>query len=125
MMSQFSLSPDMSMEVTARFIAKGTDAPLTGAAYKVRLFDKDIFDDDYIGESGLDSTGVAKIKFTHKAFGDLGNLETMPDLYFAVVKNDVQVFESKVMKEIDVVALEHFKMGEGEVIDLGTFLVEG
>ena len=124
-MSNFSLNPGMNIEVTARFISKGTGAPLTGAAYKVRLFDKDIFDDDYIGESGLDSNGVAKIKFTHKAFSDLGNLETMPDLYFSVVKNDVQIFESTVIKEIDVVALEQFKMGEGEVIDLGTFLVEG
>ena len=124
-MSKFSLSSDMSMEVTARFIAKGGDVPLTGAAYKVRLFDKDIFDDDYIGESGLDENGVAKIKFAHKAFSDLGNLETMPDLYFSVVKNEVQIFESKVIEEIDVVALEQFKMGEGEVIDLGTFLVEG
>lgn len=124
-MSQFSLSSEMNIEVTARFISKGTDAPLTGEAYKVRLFDKDIFDDDYIGESGLDEHGVAVIKFTHKAFSDPGNLETMPDLYFCVVKNGVQVFESKVMKEIDVVALEQFKMGEGEVLDLGTFLVEG
>jgi len=42
-----------------------------------------------------------------------------------VLKNDVQIFESKVIAEIDVAALEQFKMGEGEVIDLGTFLVEG
>ena len=124
-MSNFSLSSEMSIEVTARFISKGTDAPLTGSDYKMRLFDKDIFDDDYIGESGLDENGMAKIKFTHKAFSDLGNLETMPDFYFVLVKNDVQVFESKVIKEIDLVALEQFKMGEGEVIDLGTFLVEG
>jgi len=124
-MSQFSLNPDMSMEVTARFISKGSDAPLTGEVYKVRLFDKDILDDDYIGESGLDKNGVARIKFVHKAFSDLGNLETMPDLYFSVLKNDVQIFESKVIEEIDVAALEQFKMGEGEVIDLGTFLVEG
>ena len=124
-MSNFSLSSEMSMEVTARFISKGTDAPLTGADYKMRLFDKDIFDDDYIGESGLDDNGVAKIKFTHKAFSDLGNLETTPDFYFVLLKNGAQVFESKVIKEIDVVALEQFKMGEGEVIDLGTFLVEG
>lgn len=124
-MSKFSLSSDMSMEVTARFISRGSDAPLTGDAYKVRLFDKDILDDDYIGESGLDENGVARIKFTHKAFSDLGNLETMPDLYFSVLKDEQQIFESKVIKEIDVVALEQFKMGEGEVIDLGTFLVEG
>ena len=124
-MSQFSLSPDTNLEVTARFISKGSDAPLTGTAYKMRLFDKDVFDDDYIGESSLDENGVAKIKFTHEAFGDLGNLETMPSFYFVVVKDGVQVFESKVMKEIDVAAVEQFKMGEGDVIDLGTFLVEG
>ena len=115
----------MNLEVTARFIAKGSDAPLTGNAYKVRLFDKDIFDDDFIGESGLDENGVAKISFSHAAFSDLGNIETTPDFYFVVVKNGVQIFESKVMEELDVTAIEQFKMGEGEVIDLGTFLVEG
>ncbi len=123
-MSTFSLNPDMNYEVTARFIAKGSDAPLSGAAYTMRLFDKDIFDDDFIGESGLDENGVAKIKFTRQAFSDLGNLETMPDLYFVLVKNGAQVFSSKVMEELDVEALEQFKMGEGEVIDLGTFLVD-
>ena len=124
-MSNFSLSSDMNLEVTARFIAKGSDAPLSGSAYKVRLFDKDIFDDDYLGESGLDENGVAKITFSNKSFSDLGNLETTPDFYFVLVKDGVQIFESKVMEDLDVVALEQFKMGEGEVMDLGTFLVEG
>ncbi len=122
-MSDLSLSNEINMQVTARFIAKGADAPLTGDAYKMRLFDKDIFDDDYIGESSLDSNGVAKINFTHKAFGDFGNTETTPDFYFVVVKDGVQVFESKIVNDIDVDAVEKFKMGEGEVIDLGTFLV--
>jgi hypothetical protein len=48
-MSDFSLSEQPKIEVQVRIIAKGSDAPLTGDAYKVRLFDKDIFDDDYIG----------------------------------------------------------------------------
>lgn len=98
---------------------------MTGDAYKVRLFDKDVFDDDYIGESGLDANGVAHIAFTHDAFDDLGGIEDRPDFYFVVVKNDVQIFQSKVMEEIDLEAMEQFKMGRGEVIDLGTFLVEG
>ena len=123
-MSKFSLNADMNLEVTARFISKGTDTPLTGDAYKFRLFDKDVFDDDYIGESGLDSNGVGKIKFNQAAFGDIANLETTPDLYFVLVNNGVQIFESKIMEDIDVAALEQFKMGEGEVLDLGTFLVE-
>lgn len=123
-MNNFSLNPEMDIEVTARFIAKGTDAPLTGELYKVRLFDKDVFDDDYIGESGLDDNGQVSIKFNQSAFGDLGNLEKTPDLYFAVLKNGVQIFQSKVMEEVDVNTFGRFKMGEGEVIDLGTYLVE-
>ena len=89
------------------------------------VFDKDIFDDDYLGESALNENGVARIKFSNKTFSDLGNLETTPDFYFVLVKEGVQIFESKVMEDLDVVALEQFKMGEGEVMDLGTFLVEG
>ena len=118
------MNPDMNLEVTARFIAKGSDGPLTGDAYKFRLFDKDIFDDDYLGESGLDSNGVGKIKLAHTAFSDFGNLETMPDFYLVVIKDGVQIFESKIMEDLDVDALEQFKMGKGEVIDLGTFLVQ-
>ena len=123
-MSKLSLNADMNLEVTARFITKGGDAPLTGDAYKLRLFDKDVFDDDYIGESNLDSNGVGKIKFNHAAFGDIAKLETTQDFYFVLVKNGVQVFESKVMEDVDIAALEQFKMGEGEVLDMGTFLVE-
>jgi hypothetical protein len=122
-MSDFSLNP--RIEVTVRIIAKGSDTPLTGEAYKVRLFDKDIFDDDYIGESGLDANGVAHISFTHDAFDDLGDLESRPDFYFVVVKDGLQIFQSQVMEEIDLEAVQQFKMGTGEVIDLGTFLVEG
>jgi hypothetical protein len=123
-MSDFSLSSQPKIEVNIRIIAKGSDAPLTGDMYKVRLFDKDSFDDDYLGESGLDTNGVAHISFTHDAFDDLAGIEDRPDFYFVVVKNDVQIFQSKVMEEIDLEAVEQFKMGRGEVIDLGTFLVE-
>jgi len=124
-MSDFSLNSNPAIEVTVTLIAKGADAPLTGDAYKVRLFDKDIFDDDYIGESGLDANGVARISFSHSAFADFGNLEQQPDFYFVVVKDGSQIFESKVMENIDIDAVENFKMGKGEVIDLGTYLVEG
>jgi hypothetical protein len=123
-MSNFSLSPEMKIEVMIRIITKGNDAPLTGDQYKVRLFDKDIFDDDFIGESGLDENGVARISFAHNAFGDVANMETTPDFYFVVLKDNWQLFQSKVMEDIDVDAIEQFRMGRGEVIDLGTFLIE-
>ncbi len=123
-MSQFSLDPEMRFEITARFIAKGVDAPVTGESFKVCLFDKDIFDNDFIGQSGLDENGYVKISFHHEAFGDLANLEAFPDFYFVVYKNDIPIFQSKVIKDVDLVALEQYKKGEGEVIDLGTYLID-
>jgi hypothetical protein len=119
-----SLNSRPNIEVVIRFISKGSDAPLTGDAYKVRLFDKDSFDDDYLGESSLDGEGRAHISFTHEAFEDLAGIESKPDFYFVVVKDDVQVFQSKIMEEVDLEAVEQFKMGKGEMIDLGTFLIE-
>ena len=123
-MSEFSLDAEMNIETIARFIAKGSGSPVTGDAYTVRLFDKDLFDNDFLGESGLDKNGYSVISFTHAAFGDLANLETFPDLYFALYKNGEVIFKSKVMENIDLAVVEKYKNGEGEVINLGTFLVD-
>jgi len=121
-MSDFSLSNDMNLAVTARFISKGNDAAITGEAYTVRLYDKDIFEDDFLGESTLDENGIAKISFNHSSFSDW-NTDDKPDFYFVVFKNKKEIFKSKVMEDLDLEAIEKFKMGEGEIIDLGTFLI--
>lgn len=124
-MSNFSLDADMNIEVKAGFISKGSDAALTGSNYEFRLFEKDLMEDDYLGKSGLDEQGIAKVSFKQKAFMDFLNPEKNPDLYFALYNGDALIFQSKVMVDVDMDAIEKFKMGEGEVIDLGTFLVEG
>ena len=124
-MSKFSLNSDMMIEVKIRFIAKGSDAPLSGDDYKVKLFDKDLISEDHLGESGLDANGVATIKFTHGAFGEWNNLEKYPDFYFVLHKGGKEIFKSEILEDFDVDGLEQFKMGEGEVVDLGTFLVDG
>ncbi len=123
-MADFSLSPDMNIEVTARFIAKGSDAPLTGSDFEMCLFEKDLMEDDYLGRSPLDANGNAKISFRHGDYSDFLNPEVDPDLYFALYKGDALIFQSKVMRDLDLEGLEKFKMGAGEVVDLGTFLVE-
>jgi len=123
-MTDLSLNKDMNLEVTARFIGKGNDQPLTGDTYLVRLYDKDVFEDDFLGESTLDENGVAKISFNHSSFSNL-NKDTKPDFYFVVFKHKKEIFKSKVLEDLDVEAIEKFKMGEGEVIDLGTYLIEG
>ena len=123
-MSKFSLNSEMAIEVKARFIAKGHDLPVTGEAYKVRLYDKDVFSDDYLGESLLDEHGGVKISFTHDSFSSAAHFDDKPDFYFVVFKHKQQIFKTKVMEDVDLATVETFKMGEGEVIDLGTYLIE-
>jgi len=124
-MSNFSLDADINIEVKASFISKGSDAPLTGSEYEFRLYEKDLMEDDYLGKSGLDETGTATVSFKHGDYMDFLNPESNPDLYFALYKGDALIFQSQVMRDLDLDALEKFKIGEGEVVDLGTFLVEG
>ena len=124
-MSKFSLNPDINIEVMIRFIAKGSDTPLTGAEYRVKLFDKDIIGTDHLGESSLDANGVARISFSHAAFGEWNNLEKYPDFYFTLEKGGTEIFKSEVMVDVNIETIEQFRMGEGEVVDLGTYLVEG
>ena len=123
-MTDLSLNKDMNLEVTARFIGKGHDHAVTGEAYLVRLYDKDIFEDDFLGESKLDENGIAKISFNHAAFSNW-NTDTNPDFYFVILKNNKEIFKSKVLEDLDVEVIEKFKMGEGDVVDLGTYLIEG
>lgn len=124
-MSNFSLDADINIEVKASFISKGSDAVLTGADYEFRLFEKDFMEDDYLGKSALDETGTATVTFKHGDYMDFLNPETSPDLYFALYNGEALVFQSKVMRDVSLDDVEKFKMGAGEVVDLGTFLVEG
>jgi len=123
-MSQLSLNEEMNIEVRVLLITKGTDEPLTGNEYVVRLFDKDIFNDDFLGESSLDENGLAKFQLTKKHFAGFANLDEKPDFYFVVYRNNEEIFKSRVMKNLDLSDIEEFRMKEGEVVDLGTFLVE-
>jgi hypothetical protein len=118
------LGPEMRMTVTARLIAKGEDRPLTGKEYSVRLFDKDFFDDDFLGEDRPDQDGRIHISFDPAAFDRRDPIrETSLDFYFVVYQNDKPIFRSKVMEDVNTEAVETFKMGEGDIVDLGSFLI--
>lgn len=124
-MSEFSLDSRMDIEVTAGFISKGSDATVTGAGYEFRLYEKDFMEDDYLGVSPLDENGVAKVSFKIKDFQDFLNPEVNPDLYFALYKNGSLVFQSKVVNDVNIEGMSSFISGEGKVINLGTFLIDG
>ena len=123
-MSQLSLNDEMNIEVRVLLIAKGTDDPVTGDEYFVRLYDKDTFSDDFLGQSKLNEDGLAKFDLTKKHFAGFAMLDEKPDFYFVVYRNDEEVFKSRVMKNLDLTNLEEFRMKEGELVDLGTFLID-
>ena len=123
-MSNLSLNEEMNIEVRVLLIAKGSDEPVTGDEYIVRLFDKDVFNDDFLGESSLDENGLAKFQITEKHFAGFAKLDKKPDFYFVVYYNKKEIFKSRVMKNFDLTNMEEFKMKEGELVDLGTFLID-
>ena len=123
-MSKLSLNDEMNIEVRVLLIGKGTDEPVTGNEYTVRLYDKDIFGDDFLGQSSPDESGCAKFFITEKHFAGFANLDEKPDFYFVVYRNENEIFKSSVMKNLDLRDIEEFRMKEGEVIDLGTFLID-
>ena len=117
------LNKDMNLIIQVRLIAVGNDEPISGNAFKVRLYDKDVFNDEFLGESNVEN-GLAKFVLTPKDFNAPANLDTKPDFYFVVYQNNQQIFQSKVMSNLDISDMEKFIMSEGELVDLGTFLID-
>lgn len=117
---------EMTMAAKIKFVQRGTNLPLTGQQYTVRLYDKDLFsDDDYLGHEQLNADGEALISF-HPA--DIRNhglgIEQLPDLYILLFKGNVVHFQTKVWDNINFSKLADFNIYEGCVVDFGTFLVD-
>ena len=115
----------MMIKVIARFIDKSTGKPLGGNDLTAKLYDKDIFDDDFLGEAKLNDKGKAEI------FADLDDassadtpLEGYPDLYFVLQNQTGVIYRSKVFHNVDFlrdtnVSQQHFSATH----DLGTLEV--
>lgn len=123
-MPDIALNKEMNIEVKVRLISKGNDEPLTGNEYLVRLYDKDVFNNDFLGESVPDEEGLAKFLFSEGDFSKPAKVDDKPDFYFVVYKNKQEIFKSKVMSNLDLSDMDEFIMKEGQVIDLGTFLID-
>ena len=116
--------PEMQLTVKARFIKKGTAEPISGKDFTVRLYDRDLFDDDYLGKSRLDENGEAVIHFYPSDFKTADSpLEELPDLYLLLFDGDTVHFQSKVWEEADFTESGIMNFKEGEVLDFGTFMV--
>ena len=72
------------------------------ADMKIELYDKDLLDDDLLGDAYIKSDGSAEILF---ALGDTKSpddlfIEYKPDLYFNLLLNDEILYTSDVRKNI-------------------------
>jgi hypothetical protein len=124
-MAKLALDKQMKIEVRARLISRETGQPIYGGAYVVRLFDKDLIDDDFLGQASPDINGAVSIAFNPSQIDKKDELKDKSlDFFFVLFKNGKQIFHSKVMEGVDLLAIEQFKMGEGEIIHLGTFLID-
>jgi hypothetical protein len=123
-MSSIELNKEMNIEVKVRLLGKGNDEPVTGAEFSVRLYDKDVFNDDFLGESRPDDEGLVTFNFSPDDFSKPLKLDDKPDFYFVVYRIQQEVFKSKVMSNLDLTNVEEFIMKEGQVVDLGTFLID-
>lgn len=107
-MAASPLNTEMNLLIKVRLIAKGTDSLLQGDEYHVRLYDKDLFNDDYLGQSNLNEEGIAEFSISQKDFSSPFNMETKPDFYFVVYKKDEEIFRSKVMSNLDLSNIQEF-----------------
>ena len=109
--------------ISAKFIDRIDKMPLSGD-YSVKLYDKDVFDDDYLGQSSLDNQGRAQIRFSEDQIRSLDSpLEHHPDLYFVLAKEDKVIYKSNIIKDLHLDQTADFTLSAGKYYDLGTFVV--
>lgn len=118
--------PEVQLSVTARFIQRGTNAPLHGNQFTARLFEKDIFtDDDYLGHGSLNENGETVISFFPSDISNFSNgFDQLPDLYLLLFDGNVVHFQTKVWDNVSFDKVAKLDMSKGEVLDFGTFLVD-
>ncbi|MCO5286314.1 MAG: hypothetical protein M9898_07875 [Chitinophagaceae bacterium] len=117
------LNKEPNLILQVRLVRKGDDRLVSGPKFKVRLYDKDVFNDDYLGESGV-KDGFAEFTLTPGDYKGPAGLDEKPDFYFVVYHDGKEVFRSRVMQDLDISDMGRFISTEGHVVDLGTFLID-
>lgn len=113
------------IRVIARFVDSATQQPLSGEQYLVKLFDKDVADDDLLAEGRPDEDGRVDLLV------DLGDAsswdspgEDRPDLYFVLYQGDKERHRTAVLENVDFLSKD-MVTGEQRSLtrDLGTIKV--
>lgn len=117
------------LDVKVRLLRRDTKAPITGEGWLVRFYDKDKYDNDFLGEGTPNPDGIVDIRFNPSAmqqgeeeWGD--EFETKPDLFFELWKGEKLVFTSKVWDDVDFDTYASYDIEEGKEVNFGTFLID-
>lgn len=112
------------VNIHVNIVNKKTNEPPTEDGFIVKFFDKDIIEDDYLGECTLDGRGHGIISITRDDFRSIDSpAEKYPDIYFKVFYANDEIYKSKVYKNLHIEESDPFPASEGIHFDLGTFLI--
>jgi hypothetical protein len=122
-MNQPALQSEMNMQVQVRLLSKQADGPLHHPDISVHLYDRDFVQDCLLGKATPDADGVVRFYFSPDEMNRGALEDRRPDFFFIVYRRGTVVYQSPVMENVDIESVEQYKKGLGEIIDLGTFLV--
>ena len=112
------------IHVHLHLFSRQTEQPLAGEAYRVQLFDNDLFRDDFLGEGAPDAHGMVEITFNTGQFQNWDSPgERFPDLYFRVLESGQELFRSPVAGNLDLLKTGDFNMEQGLRVDLGSWVI--
>ncbi|MFN3939314.1 MAG: hypothetical protein ACK4IY_01925 [Chitinophagales bacterium] len=112
------------IQVSAQFIHRETQEPLSGDTYLCRLYDADILEDDLLGTSIPDAEGRVHYSIDPKYFRDFDSfLEKLPDLFIEIEKDGAVLFKTPIAKNIQIKDVGDFDFSKGEALNLGTFFL--
>ena len=115
---------ELLLKVTARLLSKGTNAPFNGPEVRVKVYDKDLFDDDFMGEGTPDEHGEVEIAINlEKARSSDSPFESLPDLYLVIFRDGQEIFRTGIMQDVDPQQQGDFNSALGLRLNLGTYLV--
>ena len=116
--------PQFILHIHARFLHRHSGLPLHGKSFTVRLYDRDVISDDFLGAGTPDAAGTVHFTVQPSDFRKEDSFfERYPDLYMVVMENDQVIYHSPVAKNTDYRKEGNFSMQGGESIDLGEFLI--
>ena len=109
------------VRVLARFSSANGAPPFQ--RMKARLLDQDTLSDDVLAEAFPDMAGNVAFQFDLGLASSLDSPgETMPDLYIQLLLDDVEVFRSDPINDVDFLTPNPVSgLQDGVTQDLGTF----